>query len=507
MYDNNNYFPNSPDENNGGENTYDQSGFSNSGMNQTENNYQRQSGQTEYNSTQGADDHSSYENSHSNYQYHNQNYYNDRYRGEHAPAGGNGKKPRKGMGKGPKIAIAAVLLVAFFGVCTGLSFVAVNSVASSASQEAAVEEETMTAEETTQEAAVAAADEIQTAADASAVVTDVSDVVEAVMPSAVSITSNFTNVSSFFGQQVEQEEVASGSGIIIGQNDTELLIVTNNHVVEDADTLQVQFIDNKMVEAQIKGTNSSMDLAVIAVPLDSIPDSTKSSIRVATMGNSDELKIGEPVIAIGNALGYGQSVTTGVVSALNRTLEVDETGTSNALIQTDAAINPGNSGGALLNMKGEVIGINSNKIGGTVVEGMGYAIPISSAEPIIDELMTQETRSRVSADEQGYLGISCINVTSDVSQAYGLPQGIFVAQVYAGTGAAQSGLQKGDIITEIAGNTVVNQEDLLGVLEYYKAGETVDVTVMRGTVNGYEEVQLQITLCSQDDMTEISMRQ
>ena len=507
MYDNNNYFPNSPDENNGGENTYDRNGYSNSGMNQTENNYQRQSGQTEYNSTQGADDHSSYENSHSSYQYHNQNYYNDRYRGEHAPVGGNGKKPRKGMGKGPKIAIAAVLLVAFFGVCTGLSFVAVNSVASSASQEAAVEEETMTAEETTQEAAVAATDEIQTASDASAVVTDVSDVVEAVMPSAVSITNNFTNVSSFFGQQVEQEEVASGSGIIIGQNDTELLIVTNNHVVEDADTLQVQFIDNEMVEAQIKGTNSSMDLAVIAVPLDSIPDSTKSSIRVATMGNSDELKIGEPVIAIGNALGYGQSVTTGVVSALNRTLEVDETGTSNALIQTDAAINPGNSGGALLNMKGEVIGINSNKIGGTVVEGMGYAIPISSAEPIIDELMTQETRSRVSEDEQGYLGISCINVTSDVSQAYGLPQGIFVAQVYAGTGAAQSGLQKGDIITEIAGNTVVNQEDLLGVLEYYKAGETVDVTVMRGTVNGYEEVQLQITLCSQDDMTEISMRQ
>ena len=220
------------------------------------------------------------------------------------------------------------------------------------------------------------------------VVTDVTAVVEAVMPACVSITNNFVEeVQDFWGQTYSQNETASGSGIIIGENDTELLIVTNNHVVDGSEELYVQFIDGSSVEAQVKGTDSAVDLAVIAVKLSGIEPDTKAAICVAQMGDSDKLQIGEPAIAIGNALGYGQSVTTGVISALNRSLEVSETGTSNALIQTDAAINPGNSGGALLNIRGEVVGINSNKIGGAAVEGMGYAIPISTAKPIISELM------------------------------------------------------------------------------------------------------------------------
>ena len=244
-----------------------------------------------------------------------------------------------------------------------------------------------------------------------------------------------------------------------------------------------------------------MDLAVIAVKLSDVKDSTKDSIAIATMGDSDTLKVGEPVIAIGNALGYGQSVTTGVVSALNRTLEVSETGTSNALIQTDAAINPGNSGGALLDIKGQVIGINSNKIGGSTVEGMGYAIPISSAQPIIEELMNQETKEKVDEGNRGFLEISCINVTKAMGDAYGMPEGIYVAQVYAGTGADNAGLVKGDIITGFAGATVTTQDDLTNAMQYYAVGDTVELTVMRGNpTEGYKEQKVSITLTSQEAM-------
>ena len=322
------------------------------------------------------------------------------------------------------------------------------------------------------------------------------------MPSIVSITNqSIASYSGFLGQTIEQEQESAGSGIIIGENEKELLVVTNNHVVEGSDKLYVKFIDNAMVEAYIKGTSPSMDLAVIAIKLDDVENDTKEQISVATMGDSDTLKVGEPVIAIGNALGYGQSVTTGVVSALNRTLEVSEEGTSNALIQTDAAINPGNSGGALLDIKGQVIGINSNKIGGSVVEGMGYAIPISSARPIIEELMNQETRERVDEADRGYLGISCINVNQAMSEAYGMPVGVYVAQVYSGTGADDAGLLKGDIITAFGGKTVTNQDDLTSSMQYYAVGDEAEVTIMRGNpTEGYEEQKVSVRLVSQESM-------
>ena len=285
------------------------------------------------------------------------------------------------------------------------------------------------------------------------------------MPACVSITNNFTQtVQDFWGQIYSQDETASGSGIIIGENEQELLIVTNNHVVDSTEQLYVQFIDGETVEAQVKGTDASADLAVIAVKLDTIADSTKQEICIAKMGDSDSLKIGEPAIAIGNALGYGQSVTTGVISALNRKIESSNSEEGTSLIQTDAAINPGNSGGALLNMRGEVIGINSNKIGGSSIEGMGYAIPISTARPIIEDLMERQTRTKYSEEERGYLGISCINVTSDLSENFSMPQGIFVAQVYPGTGAEAAGLVRGNIVTSrhIGRDMMAGMKELVG---------------------------------------------
>ena len=264
-------------------------------------------------------------------------------------------------------------------------------------------------------------------------------------------------------------------------------------MVEDTLDLKVQFIDESIATAKVKGSNSSMDLAVLAVNISDLESSTLAAISVATLGDSDSLKVGEPAIAIGNALGYGQSVTTGVISALDRQIEMAEETTTGKLIQTDAAINPGNSGGALLNVKGEVIGINSNKIGGSAIEGMGYAIPISSAKPIIEELMSRETRDKVDEAKKGYLGISGLDVTSDVSAMYGMPEGVFVTQVYEG-GAKTAGMVKGDIIVSFEGNTVRNMEDLQGYLEYYEMGETVEVIVQRGNAGGYEEQSLQIVL-------------
>ena len=246
---------------------------------------------------------------------------------------------------------------------------------------------------------------------------------------------------------------------------------------------------------------------MVAVKLEDIPESTRGSIVVAKMGDSENLTIGEPAIAIGNALGYGQSVTTGVISALNRTLEVSETGESSTMIQTDAAINPGNSGGALLNIRGEVIGINSSKTYGSAIEGMGYAIPISTAKPIIDELMTYETRSRFTDEERGYLGISCINVTSDISQYYDIPEGVFVAQVYEGTGADQAGLIRGDIVTAVEGVEVETKEGLNRQLSYYEAGETVEVTIMQGSPVGYQAKNVQVTLSSYDQIQSAQSRQ
>ncbi len=426
-----------------------------------------------------------------------------RFNNSYIPEEPKKKKDKKsGSGMGKK-ALAGILVGTLFGLSAGVSFYAVDSIAGlslGGTKEAEVIEsqsDSAKAEEATTSTSTPAITKTEVTP---TVVTDVTKVVDEVMPSVVSITNTYLSTQDFWGQSVQNESEASGSGIIVGENDKELLIVTNNHVVEGADTLKVQFIDSEIVEAQIKGTDSNMDLAVIAVPLDSIKDSTKSSISVATLGDSDALTVGEPAIAIGNALGYGQSVTTGVISALNRQLEMSETGSTTAtLIQTDAAINPGNSGGALLNTDGEVIGINSNKIGGTAIEGMGYAIPISAAKPIIEELMTKETKTKVDSSNKGFLGISGVNVTSDVAQMYGMPEGVYVAQVYDGTAAASAGLAKGDIITSFDGTTVTSMEDLQGLLEYYEAGATVNLVIQQVSQDGYKEKTVTVTLGSQKD--------
>ena len=484
--------------------------------------------------------------SRSRYEYHN--YYNDRYRGDdskrkygYQPGVQQTPAPKKGDSAGKWIAVGA-LVVIFVCVCIGIGLIGVYSIQtvnqqespsvgvlemapdagdnaeiqkndgnsavtdSSESTEAGLSgDSSLTEGTTTEDGQVAAAPEIAQQQSASAVVTDVTQVVESVMPACVSITNNFTQtVQDFWGQIYSQDETASGSGIIIGENEQELLIVTNNHVVDSTEQLYVQFIDGETVEAQVKGTDASADLAVIAVKLDTIADSTKQEICIAKMGDSDSLKIGEPAIAIGNALGYGQSVTTGVISALNRKIESSNSEEGTSLIQTDAAINPGNSGGALLNMRGEVIGINSNKIGGSSIEGMGYAIPISTARPIIEDLMERQTRTKYSEEERGYLGISCINVTGDLSENFSMPQGIFVAQVYPGAGAEAAGLVRGNIVVAFDGVTVQSQEELTKQMQYYKAGESVEITIMVNSANGYQQKNVTVTLSSYDQINAAS---
>ena len=326
----------------------------------------------------------------------------------------------------------------------------------------------------------------------STVTSDVSDIVENTLPSIVSITNmSVQEVQNFFGGISQQESESAGSGIIISQNDSELLVVTNNHVVEGSDTLTVTFNDGNSVEAQIKGTDSARDLAVVAVPLDMISDDTMNAIKVATLGDSDSLKVGEPAIAIGNALGYGQSVTTGIVSATRRTID----GFDGEYIQTDAAINPGNSGGALLNANGEVIGINSAKINSSAVEGMGFAIPISDASDVIQNLMNKETRSKVSDEERGYLGIKGYDVSEEGAQMYNMPTGVYVKEVMSGGGAEKAGLTKGSIITGFEGSSISGMSSLQEQLQYYKAGEEVTLTVQIPDKNGeYTEKDIKVTL-------------
>ena len=500
--------------------------------------------QDTFNSASDADQ--SAQPSRSRYEYHN--YYDDRYRGDdskrkygYQPGAQQTPAPKKADSAGKWIAVGA-LVVIFICVCIGIGLIGVYSIRSAnqldsasvgvlevapdAGDDAEIQENdgnsavadssesseaglsgdsSLTEGTTTEDGQVAAASEIAQQQSASAVVTDVTQVVEAVMPACVSITNNFTQtVQDFWGQTYSQDETASGSGIIIGENEQELLIVTNNHVVDSTEQLYVQFIDGETVEAQVKGTDASADLAVVAVKLDTIANSTKQEICIARMGDSDSLKIGEPAIAIGNALGYGQSVTTGVISALNRKIESSNSEEGTSLIQTDAAINPGNSGGALLNMRGEVIGINSNKIGGSSIEGMGYAIPISTARPIIEDLMERQTRTKYSEEERGYLGISCINVTSDLSENFSMPQGIFVAQVYSGTGAEAAGLVRGNIVVAFDGVTVQNQEELTKQMQYYKAGESVEITIMVNSANGYQQKNVTVTLSSYDQINAAS---
>lgn len=329
------------------------------------------------------------------------------------------------------------------------------------------------------------------------VVDDVSGMVEQVMPSMVSIVNNYTSTGmSFWGQSYREPGVSSGSGIIVGETDEELLIATNNHVVEDTDSLEITFIDNSTANAVVKGTDVDMDIAVISVPISELSEDTLNSISAARLGDSDSLKLGMPVVAIGNALGYGQSVTNGIISALDREM-TSEDGSTGRYIQTNAAINHGNSGGALLNMNGEVIGINVARIddGEISVEGMGYAIPISAATPIIEELMTRTTRvNRVDESEMGYMGVTMQTVTDDISGMFGFPRGVFVKEVAEGSAAEAAGIRVGDIIVKFDGQRISSSTELQETIQYFKAGETVTVTVKRAVDGVYEEYGLEVTL-------------
>ena len=326
--------------------------------------------------------------------------------------------------------------------------------------------------------------------------TDISDIAKNVMPSVVSITNmSVSQVMDFFGGVRERESESAGSGIIIAENDDELLIVTNNHVVEGNTTLTVSFIDEESVEASVKGTDSTKDLAVIAVKKEDVKASTKEEIKVATIGDSTKLQVGEPVVAIGNALGYGQSVTTGIVSATNRKLDME--GFDSELIQTDAAINPGNSGGALLNIKGELIGINTVKANDVAVEGMGYAIPISDASEVITALMNKETREMVPENERGSVGVSGVDVTAENAKLYNIPKGVYVSEVVKGSGAAKADIKKGSVITAIDGTSVENYQALSEELQYYRVGDKVTLTVQVPDEDGsYSESEVEVTLGS-----------
>ena len=458
-----------------------------------------------------------YENRAANYQYGN-TYPND-YTQMNSNKDKKSGKEKKAGGSYLKKALICVSLGLFFGIFAGVGFYAVQSVTNlfnnagqenvsdietTAEAEAVIRETKDVIEEaqdiveqsvngTAGDAGVPAESGIHVTDSITTVVSDVSGVVKEVMPAIVSINNHYKETMSYWGRSYVNEADASGSGIIVGQNDVELLIVTNYHVIADTTKLTVQFVEGSEAEASVKGTDEGMDLAVISVSLNSLDNSTKQQIAIATLGDSDSLEVGEPAIAIGNSLGYGQSVTTGVISALNRNIMLSN-GSDGTFIQTDAAINPGNSGGALLNMKGEVIGINSNKIGGSTIEGMGYAIPISSAGPIIAELMLKETKNKVAAEERGYLGISGINVTEDVSRMYGIPEGVFVYQVYENTAASDAGLKKGDIITEFDGEEIASMDELEEELQFHAKGETVELTVMSATSNGYVSRKVLLTL-------------
>lgn len=411
--------------------------------------------------------------------------------------GDDGKTPKKKKEhkKMPK-AVAVTGLALMFGVVSSATFLTTNYVGTKVLKLGTTQKSTST---TSTSAVTSNASLTKTS---SVVTSDVSSVVENVMPSIVSITNmSVQEVQNYFGGTSKQESESAGTGIIISQNDSELLVVTNNHVVAGSDTLTVTFADGNSVEANIKGTDSEYDVAVVAVPLDSISEDTKKAISVATLGDSTELKVGEPAIAIGNALGYGQSVTTGVISALNRSVsETDQTTgetteSSVKLIQTDAAINPGNSGGALVNASGEVIGINSSKLVGDSVEGVGYAIPISDVSDLIENLMNQETKTKVAEADQGAIGITGMSVSTEYSQQLNMPEGVYVSEVTKGGGAEKAGMTRGCIITGINGTTVSSMDDLQEQRQYYAKGDEVELTIQVPQSNGeYQEQSVNVTL-------------
>ena len=430
------------------------------------------------------------------------------------------KKKKNTSGAARKLGFAAAC-AAVFGLVAGVVFQGVNYVG-----------DQLTPEENTQ-IAQAQLTNSSTASSDSSSQGSVAQVAANVMPSVVAITSisvqEIPNYYGYFfnygGGTQEQETESSGSGIIVGQNDTELLIATNNHVVEGATSLSVCFtnqdgtaassqsdVENTSsdsgsstdleggtaVTAQVKGTDVDNDLAVVSVNLSDIPEDVLNEIAIANLGSSDDLVVGEQVVAIGNALGYGQSVTSGYVSALNKQVSSDDV--DGTFIQTDAAINPGNSGGALLNMNGEVVGINSSKIASSSVEGMGFAIPISRAEPILDELMNRETRQKVEDESQAaYLGITCINVTSNTEEMYNMPVGVFVSSVEEGGPAAEAGIQQGDIIQKFDGTTVQTYDNLTNQLSYYQAGEQVEIVISRAEGGQYQEQTVTVTLGAKSD--------
>lgn len=402
------------------------------------------------------------------------------------------RAPRKPGAFGPFAAktVAAALIFGLVGggVFTGVSYIGTRAISNSSTTSAKLT--TTTSGGTKQTSSGDAKD-----------LTDVSSIVDEVMPSIVAITNTGTvTYNSFFGRQSQQSQ-SCGSGIIVSEDDDYLYIATNNHVVADSEELTVQFDDDSVVKAEIRGTDPDDDLAVVRVKKADLGKDTYSNIKIATIGDSDSVAVGSPAIAIGNALGYGQSVTTGIVSALNRTVttqdsQTGETVTNNKLIQTDAAINPGNSGGALLNEDGEVIGINSVKYSSTDVEGIGYAIPMSVAKPIIESLIQD---GKYTNENQAYLGIKGGDVSSEMV-AYGFPQGVYVSSVSAGSGAANAGLQEGDIITAVDSTKISSMTELQSALKSYKAGDKVTLTVARQSGRQYEENKVEVTLSSAKDI-------
>ena len=406
---------------------------------------------------------------------------------ENYSTGGNQDQgPKKKHGKGASRWAKVVCTGLVFGVVASAAFQTSNIVAGK------VLGTTQTTNKTAKTTTTANSAKLTTSSNSSSGTANVTEVAKNAMPSIVSITNmSVQEVQNFFGGTQKQKSESAGSGIIVGQNDSELLIVTNNHVVEGSSTLTVTFIDEESVEADIKGTDSDKDLAVVAVPLSKIKDSTMNK-----MGDSDKTQVGDQVIAIGNALGYGQSVTTGIVSAKERTMDSYD----GKLLQTDAAINPGNSGGALLNANGEVIGINSAKIATETVEGIGYAIPVSDVSELITNLMNQKTKTKVAESERGYIGIKGVDVTSDSAQMYNMPTGVYVSEVISGGGAEKAGITKGAVITGIEGTTVDGMDALQEQLQYYKAGEKVKITVQTQSKNGeYEKKDVEVTLGKQSE--------
>lgn len=456
------------------------------------------------------------------------------------------KKKRRKKSGGRKLA-STISLAVVFGLVAGVVFQGVNFLAAqymgttTADAEPQIETAQLAVSASSDDAASEGTDSSEngTADAAQSVSTQtgsVSDVAKAAMPTVVAITSvsiqeipNYFRAFGFgYGDTQQYSSEGSGSGIIVGENDDELLIATNNHVVEGATTLSVCFAGNDVVNAEaetvnmssdsdsdgdvnvedavsakIKGTDETNDLAVVAVQKSDIPEDTLSQIKIAQLGDSDSVEVGEQVVAIGNALGYGQSVTSGWISALNRSISTSDGTTSDGLIQTDAAINPGNSGGALLNMQGEVVGINSAKYADSAVEGMGYAIPISKAQPILENLMNRQTRDKVEDDSKAaYLGVTSADLSMEAIQMYDMPEGAFVIRVDKDSAAGEAGIQKGDIIVSFDGQTVSGREDLENKLAYYEAGESVDVVVSRADNGEYVQKTISVTLGNRSDYTD-----